>query len=102
MKSQKEPAMSMTKEEKLELKIGKAKEAAPAGPQLDPMDEKLEAEIERAADLKAHGIKVVCRGGWVTLIGQVKDPGSKKALGAEASKVPGVKGVTNRIHIRKD
>jgi osmotically-inducible protein OsmY len=65
-------------------------------------DLKLEEAIEKILDEKAKSfsIKAVARQGYVNLCGFVDNISLKREIGALAESVPGVRIVTNHLHVR--
>ena len=51
--------------------------------------------------MNAHNVKIVTKGGVVTLRGPVENASEKASVAAKAKKVAGVKRVDNQIEIEK-
>ncbi len=71
-------------------------------PVLKLKDVELEETIVRSIHVCGTGgeIQVVVKDGYVNLIGWVEDFEEKKAIGLMVEKIPGVKIVTNHVHIK--
>lgn len=70
-------------------------------------DRELTANIRKAIvdddalSMNAHNVKIVTKGGVVTLRGPVENASEKASVAAKAKKVAGVKRVDNQIEIEK-
>jgi osmotically-inducible protein OsmY len=75
--------------------------AVPAGPRTDAA---LAEEVHRALEwdlwVPRRRVRAFAREGWVTLEGEVNSRCQKEAAVRDASRVPGVRGVTDAITIR--
>jgi hyperosmotically inducible protein len=54
---------------------------------------------DKALSTNAHNVKVITRGGKVTLKGPVRNQGEKEAIEAKAIEIAGVENVSNQINI---
>lgn len=93
--------MAMTKTEKMELdsRFPKLPAAAREMPAKDPRDEVLESMIEKAVPDLSKDIRIIVRSGFATLSGHVGDRFAKLKLAERLKTIPGIKDVTNHLHI---
>jgi osmotically-inducible protein OsmY len=70
-------------------------------------DRELSANIRKAIvdddalSMNAHNVKIITKGGVVTLRGPVKNASEKASVAAKAQKIAGVKRVDNQLEIEK-
>ncbi|WP_245253753.1 BON domain-containing protein [Paraburkholderia sp. LEh10] len=77
--------------------------APPTKKAIRKQNHQLEIKVRHALTATKHldssGVMILARGGEVTLLGEVPDASQIQTAGSAASKVAGVTGVTNDLHV---